>query len=131
MVLDTSALVAMILSEPLAAALLEVIEGETTRLISSVSVLESGIVLRARAGAHILTLMHALLAELGVQVIAFDEVQARLAIQAFERFGKGMKHRAQLNFGDCAVYALATSRGEAVLATSNDFRATGIAALRF
>ena len=61
----------------------------------------------------------------------FDEVQARLAIQAFERFEKGMKHRAQLNFGDCAVYALATSRGEAVLATGNDFRATGIPLLRF
>lgn len=76
-------------------------------------------------------MMHALLAELGVEVIAFDEVQARLAIQAFEGFGKGMKHRAQLNFGDCAVYALAASRGEAILATGNDFRAAGIAVLRF
>lgn len=131
MVLDTSALVAMVLSEPLAAAFLEVIEDEPTRVISSVSVLESGIVLRARAGAPIVALMHALLAELGIEVVAFDEVQARLAIHAFERFGKGMKHRAQLNFGDCAVYALAASRGEAVLATGNDFRATGIAVLRF
>jgi ribonuclease VapC len=131
MVLDTSALVAMVLSEPLAGSLLEVIEGEPNRVISSVSVLESGIVLRARAGTSIVPLMHALLAELGVEVIAFDEVQARLAIQAFERFGKGMKHRAQLNFGDCAVYALAASCGEAVLATGNDFRATGIAVLRF
>jgi ribonuclease VapC len=84
-------------------------------------------VLRARAGAAMLTMMHALLAELGTEVIAFDEVQARLAIQAFEPFGKGMKHRAQLNFGDCAVYALAASRGEPILATGNDFRATGIA----
>ena len=131
MVLDTSGLVAMVLSEPFAARLLEAIEAEPTRLISSVSVLESGIVLRARAGASILTMMHALLAELRVEVIAFDEVQARLAIQAFERFGKGMKHRAQLNFGDCAVYALAASRAEAVLATGNDFRATGIPVLRF
>jgi ribonuclease VapC len=131
MVLDTSGLVAMVLSEPFAARLLEAIEGEPTRFISSVSVLESGIVLRARAGAPIVPMMHALLAELSIEVIAFDEVQARLAIQAFERFGKGMKHRAQLNFGDCAVYALATSCGEAVLATGNDFRATGIAVLRF
>jgi ribonuclease VapC len=124
MVLDTSALVAMVLSEPFAARLLEAIEGEPDRVISSVSLLESGIVLRARAGAPIIAMMHALLAELGIEVTAFDEVQARLAIQAFERFGKGMKHRAQLNFGDCAVYALAVSRGEAVLAT-------GIAVLRF
>ncbi len=131
MVLDTSALVAMVLSEPLAGRVLEAIEGEPSRAISSVSVLECGIVLRARAGTSIVAMMHALLAELGVQVTAFDEVQARLAMQAFERFGKGMKHRAQLNFGDCAVYALATSRGEAVLATGSDFRATGIAVLRF
>jgi ribonuclease VapC len=131
MVLDTSALVALVLSEPFAARLLEAIEGEPTRAISSVSVQESGIVLRARAGAPIVAMMHALLAELGVEVIAFDEVQARLAIRAFERFGKGMKHRAQLNFGDCAVYALAASRAEAVLATGNDFRATDISALRF
>jgi len=125
MVLDTSALVAMVLSEPLASRLLEAIEREPTRFISSVSVLESGIVLRARAGAPIVAMMHALLAELGIEVIPFDEVQARLAIQAFERFGKGMKHRAQLNFGDCAVYALAASRAEAILATGNDFKATG------
>lgn len=131
MVLDTSAPVAMVLSEPLADALLEVIEGEPTRVISSVSVLESGIVLRARAGAPIVNMMHALLAELGIEVIAFDEVQARLGIQAFERFGEGMKHRAQLNFGDFAVYALATSRGEAVLAIGDDFRAADIAVLRF
>jgi len=125
MVLDTSALVAMVLSEPLASRLLEAIEREPTRFISSVSVLESGIVLRARAGAPIVAMMHALLAELGIEVIPFDEVQARLAIQAFERFGKGMKHRAQLNFGDCAVYALAASRAEAILATGNHFKATG------
>lgn len=131
MVLDTSALVAMVLSEPFAVRLLEAIEGEPIRVISSVSVLESGIVLRARAGAPIVIMMHALLAELGVDVIAFDDIQARLAMQAFERFGKGMKHRAQLNFGDCAVYALAASRGETVLATGNDFRASDIAVLRF
>lgn len=46
------------------------------------------------------------------------------------RYKKGMKHRAQLNFGDCAVYALADSRGEAILASGNDFRASGIAVVR-
>lgn len=131
MVLDTSALVATVLSERSAAAVLEAIEGEPTRVISSVSLLESGIVLRDRSGAPIVAMRHALLTALGIEVIAFDEVQARLAIQAFELFGKGMKHRAQLNFGDCAVYALAVSRGDAILATGNDFRASGIAVQRF
>jgi len=96
---------------PSAAAVLEAIEGEPTGVISSVSLLEIGIVPRARSGAPIVAMMHALLTELGIEVIGFDEVQARLAIRAFEQFGKGMKHRAQLNFGDYAVYALAVSRG--------------------
>ena len=60
-----------------------------------------------------------------------EKAHAKVAISAFERFGKGMKHRAQLNFGDCAVYALAVLQGEPVLATGDDFRATDIALLRF
>ena len=56
----------------------------------------------------------------------FDEVQAKAAVGAFERFGKGMGHRAQLNFGDCAVYDLAALRGEPLLATGNDFAATDL-----
>ena len=84
----------MVLSEPTAAALLEALEGEAARVISPVSVLESGIVLRAGACAPIVTMVHVLLVELGVEAVAFDEIQARPAIQ-----------------GDCAVYVLATSRG--------------------
>jgi ribonuclease VapC len=68
--------------------------------------------------------------ELANEVVPFDEIQARLAIAAFGRFGKGMGHRAQLNCGDCAVYALAVSRGEPVLATGNDFAATDVARYR-
>jgi ribonuclease VapC len=56
----------------------------------------------------------------------YDLFQANLAVAAFGRFGKGMGHRAQLNFSDCAVYALAQSRSEPVLATGSDFRATDI-----
>ena len=51
---------------------------------------------------------------------------AKAAIAAFGRFGKGMRYRDQLNFGDCAVYALAALRGEPVLAAGNDFRATDL-----
>jgi ribonuclease VapC len=71
-----------------------------------------------------------LVAELVSEVVAFDAVQARLAIAAFGRFGKGMGHRAQLNFGDCAVYALAEARSEPVLATGNDFAATDLPCYR-
>jgi len=71
-------------------------------------------------------LLYQLVDELVSEVVPFDEVQARLAITAFGRFGKGMGRRAKLNFGDCAVYALAASRGEPVLATGTDFAATDL-----
>jgi ribonuclease VapC len=71
--------------------------------------------------------LYDLVDELDCEVVPFDEPQAKAAIAAFARFGKGMGHRARLNFGDCAVYALAALRGEPVLATGHDFAATDLA----
>ncbi len=68
--------------------------------------------------------------ELGADVVRFDGLQARAAIRAFGRFGKGMGHPAQLNFGDCAVYALAEFRGDSLLAMGNDFAATDLIVVR-
>jgi ribonuclease VapC len=130
MVIDTSALVAIALGEASSQPLLSHIEAATTRAISSVSLLEAGVVLRARAGGTAVPLLYQLVEELGSEVVSFDGLQAKLAIAAFGRFGKGMENRAQLNFGDCAVYALAQSRGEPVLATGNDFAATDLVAAR-
>lgn len=65
------------------------------------------------------------------EIVPFDAAQAKAAIAAFERYGKGMGHKAQLNFGDCAVYALAALRGEPVLATGADFSATDISVVPF
>ena len=87
-------------------------------------------VLRARLGESAVDLLYQLVGELVSEVVPFDDVQARLAIKAFGRFGKGMGHRAQLNFGDCAVYALAGSRGEPVLATGDDFASTDLPCYR-
>jgi ribonuclease VapC len=106
--------------------LLAAMKNAATRELSSVSLLEAGIVLRARRGNHSLPSFYRLIEDIECQVIPFDEAQAKTAIAAFERFGKGMGHRAQLNFGDCAVYALAALRGEPVLATGSDFRATDL-----
>jgi ribonuclease VapC len=94
------------------------------------SLLEAGMVLRARLGESAVGLLYQLVEELVSEVVPFDEIQARLALTAFGRFGKGMGHRAQLNFGDCAVYALAGSRGEPVLATGDDFAATDLPCYR-
>jgi ribonuclease VapC len=126
MVIDTSALVAIALGEPSRDRLLAALETAADRVLSSVSLLEAGMVLRARLGARAVSLLYQLVDELVSEVVPFDEAQAKLAIAAFARFGKGMGHRAQLNFGDCAVYALALSRGESVLATGNDFAATDL-----
>jgi len=126
MVIDTSALVAIALGERGYADLQRAIDAAQVRVLSSVSLLETGIVLRARMGAAASPLLSALVEELRSEVVPFDELQAKRAIAAFGRFGKGMGHRAQLNFGDCVVYALAESRGEPVLATGREFAATDL-----
>ncbi len=126
MVIDTSALVAIALFEPSRPALLEALRSAATRELSSVSLLEAGIVLRARKGPQANTDLYELIEGLGCEIVPFDEAQARTAITAFGRFGKGLGHRAQLNFGDCAVYALAALRSQPVLATGSDFRATDL-----
>ena len=107
MVIDTSALIAIALGEPSRARLLDALEAAADRILSSVSLLEAGMVLRARLGESAVGLLNQLVDELVSDVVPFDEIQARLAITAFGRFGKGMGHRAQIDFGDCAVYALA------------------------
>ena len=126
MVIDTSVLVAIILDEPPRDFLRHALQSAATRIISSVSLLEAGMVLRAREGPLVVPKLYGLVEELGIETIVFDEAQAKLAVSAFARFGKGMGHRAQLNFGDCAVYALAAIRGEPLLATGNDFAATDL-----
>jgi ribonuclease VapC len=131
MVIDTSALIAVLLKEPSREALLDAIESSAKRVISCVSLLEAGMVLRARSGEAALAVLYDLTDELAAEVTAFDEPQARLAVAAFVRFGKGMGHRAQLNFGDCAVYALAALRGEPILAIGGDFAATDLTVLKF
>jgi ribonuclease VapC len=130
MVLDTSALIAIALGEPSREPLLDALVTAADRVLSSVSLLEAGMVLRARLGESAVSLLNQLVDELVSEVVPLDEIQARLAITAFGRFGKGMGHRAQLNFGDCAVYALAVSRGEPVLATGDDFAATDLPCYR-
>jgi ribonuclease VapC len=130
MVIDTSALAAILLGEPSRDSLLRAAAGAARRVVSAVSLLEAGMVLRARSGEAAPPLLFALIDGLACEVAAFDRPQAERAIAAFGRFGKGMGHRAQLNFGDCAVYALAAELNEPILAIGNDFKATGISVVR-
>ena len=130
MVIDTSALVAILSMEPEAARLAEAIEADATRLISAATVLEAGIVVESRFGAAGGTELDLLLAKAGLIVEPVTAEQATVARLAWSRFGKG-RHAAGLNYGDCFSYALARTSGEPLLYKGRDFGDTDIAAVRY
>lgn len=128
MVIDSSALIAILEREPEELAFLEAIGRDPVRLVSAVTKLESGMVAlrRGTAGAGDLD---RLLAEFAATIVPFDEHQADIARDAFARFGRG-RHRAGLNFGDCASYALAICEAEPLLFKGTDFAATDVERVR-
>lgn len=127
MVIDSSALVAILLDEPEAEHLMTVLAADPLRCISTFSVLETSIVLYRRKGADAVAELDALLADLGIEIVAFDAVQVRAARVAYERFGKG-SHPASLNLGDCCSYALARTRKQPLLYKGRDFPQTDLPA---
>jgi len=126
MVIDTSAVLAWLKHEPERERIISALETYPICRISAVSLLEAHIVVRAREHPTMLGKLRRFLEEIGAVVMPFDERQARLADVAFQRYGKGQGHSAQLNFGDCAVYALARSLDEPLLFVGNDFAQTDI-----
>lgn len=104
------------------------LEAHAVRRMWAVSLLEAQIVVRGREHPTLLGKLDRFLEEIEVVVTPFDEAQARLAAVAFQRFGKGQGHPAQLNMGDCAAYALAKSLNEPLLFVGNDFSKTDVAA---
>jgi ribonuclease VapC len=126
--IDSSALIAILNLEPVAQNLLSIIARSRTAIMSAVSLLESSIVLATRKKeAAIWQPFDEFLSEAGIEAVAFDEGQARLARAAFLKYGQG-RHPAALNFGDCAAYALAKSRNVPLLFKRDDFRKTDILA---
>ena len=126
MVIDTSAILAWLKEEPERSRIVAALEAHSARRVSTVSLLEAQIVVRAREHPALLEKLDRFLDEIEVQVMPFDETQARMAADAFQRYGKGQGHPAQLNMGDCAVYALAKSVNEPVLFVGNDFAQTDV-----
>ncbi len=127
MVIDTSALVAMLTVEPEAARFEAAVATDPVRLMSAASYLEAAIVIETRfgeAGGRELDLW---LHRAGVDVVAVAADHAEGARIAYRRFGKG-RHRAGLNFGDCFSYALAKASGEPLLFKGEDFAHTDISA---
>jgi ribonuclease VapC len=119
MIVDSSALVAILLKEPEALRLTTAIAKSSVCRLPSSCFLEASMILLGRRdedGAR----------DLDIYVSPFTESQARLARTAFERYGKG-RHPAKLNFGDCMAYALAKETGEELLFKGTDFALTDIA----
>jgi ribonuclease VapC len=129
MVLDSSAVLAVLFDESERRGLTLAIERDPRRLMSAGSLLESAIVAEARRGEPAGRELDLLLHRAEVHVVPVDAEQVELARSAWRRFGKG-RHPAGLNFGDCFAYALAASSGEPLLFKGDDFRHTDIAAVR-
>ncbi|MBY0491843.1 MAG: type II toxin-antitoxin system VapC family toxin [Gemmatimonadaceae bacterium] len=129
-VLDSSAIVAMICREANAMALADAVESAWPRLVSSASVLECTLVLLQRFGANGDLLLDEFLRDFRVEAVAFDAEQLRCARDGARRFGRG-RHAAALSYGDCFSYALATTRGLPLLYVGNDFASTDVSALPY
>ncbi|MCG6943350.1 MAG: type II toxin-antitoxin system VapC family toxin [Thiohalocapsa sp.] len=125
MVIDTSALVAILQDEPERRRFNEAIEAAAQRRISTATLVEISIVMEARYGADGVRDLDLFLAEASIEPIAVDAKQAQTAREAFRRFGKG-RHPAGLNFGDCFSYALSRVLDEPLLFKGQDFPQTDV-----
>jgi len=125
MVIDTSAVMAILQREPESENFAALIEADPIRLISAVSVLEAGIIAEVRKGETGALELDNVILRGQIQTVPFDQEQTNIARLAFRQFGKG-HHPAKLNFGDCAAYALASTRGEPLLFKGQDFIKTDI-----
>lgn len=128
-VVDSSALIAIVLNEPEREAFESIFILERG-MMSAVNVHESACVLRARLGEDGVALMWRLMAEFEIEIAAFDAAQARAAIAAYARYGKGVDPKARLNLADCAAYALAKTLDWPLLFKGADFSATDVRAYR-
>jgi len=125
MVIDTSAITAILRQEPDADRYALAMEADPVRLVSAATALEAWIVATARAGKAGGRDLDDLLAELAVEVVPVTTDHVKLARSGFERFGKG-RHPAGLNFGDCFSYALAKASGQPLLFKGDDFGRTDV-----
>ena len=125
MVIDTSALVAILTGEAERRTFIESMEAAESRLVSAATFVETSLVIESRYGLEGLRDLDLFLTTGGVEVTAVDVDQAHAARRAFSRFGKG-RHRAGLNYGDCFSYALSITTGEPLLFKGDDFGHTDV-----
>jgi ribonuclease VapC len=129
MFVDASALVAMLLQEEDAEPLAQALESASERFTSPVAIFETVAVVMTRKAASrrlVEAELDAVLKEAGIEVIAITGEIGRAALDAFDRYGKGRGHPAQLNMGDCFAYGAAMTRGVPLLYKGDDFAETAL-----
>lgn len=126
MVIDASALVAILTAEPEKRTFLEAIEGADILRLSVATFVEVSIIIEARLAAAGVRDLDRFVSLAGIELVPVDVEQGEVARAAYSRFGKG-RHRAALNYGDCFAYALAKVLGEPLLCKGTDFAQTDLA----
>jgi len=129
MIVDTSAIVAMLQLEPEATAMLKLLSTSHDKRLSAGNYLECGIVIDKAKDPQASANLDALIRDLNIQIVPVTPDQAKVARQAYRDFGKWSGHKAQLNFGDCFAYALAMERGDKLLFKGEDFVHAGFTRL--
>ena len=128
MIVDTSALIAVMRGEPEAATFLEKMENASDTLkMSAGNWLEAGIIADSEEAGTASLLLDNIAERLSLQIIEVTVEHAQIARKAYRVFGRGRGHKAKLNYGDCFAYALAIQSGEPLLFKGNDFSQTDVA----
>ena len=130
MIVDTSALIAILRDEPEAPSCALAIEGAAQRRMSAANFLEAAIVIDGSRDPVASRRFDELVREARLVIEPVTEDQARTARDAYRDFGKGSGHPAQLNFGDCFAYALSKATGEPLLSKGHDFAYTDMTPVR-
>ena len=126
MIIDTSAVIAILRDEPEAVSYARAIADATDRRVSAVNFVESAVVIDANHDPIATRRFDDFITEANIFIEPVTEIQAKIARDAYRDFGKGSGHPAKLNFGDCFAYALAKALGEPLLFKGGDFAHTDI-----
>lgn len=127
MIVDSSALIAILRSEPEARTFAEAIENAFKLRISAANFVEAAVVVDGSRDPVLSRRFDDLLRDAQIQIEPVTEIQARIAREAYRDYGRGSGHPAKLNFGDCFAYALARDTGEPLLFKGTDFSHTDVA----
>lgn len=126
MIIDSSAILAILFAEAEASGFRKIIETADTSRMSAANWLETSLRVDSKNNPLASHVLDDFMRASGIEIVPVSVEQAQLARRAFRVYGKGMGHPAQLNFGDCFAYALAKERDEPLLFKGSDFAATDI-----